>query len=127
MLIPALIGLGVGRTVPAAIICMLIFGLGWGLFDCNNMPILCQIARPEHRATGYGLMNFVSIAIGAVVTVLLGWMRDRNISFAIAFAICAAMALLGATLILAGRRQLDANAEGGVTGRHGEYPIILRE
>ena len=44
---------------------MILFGIGWGFFDCNNMPILCQIARPEHRATGYGFMNFVSISVGA--------------------------------------------------------------
>jgi MFS transporter, Spinster family, sphingosine-1-phosphate transporter len=109
MIVPALIGLGAGGTVPAAVLFMIIFGLGWGLFDCNNMPILCQIAQPRHRATGYGLMNCVSIAVGAAVTVLLGWMRDQGISFAIAFTVCAAMALLGAVLILLGRRQLDGN------------------
>jgi len=26
-----------------------------GCFDCNNMPILSQIVRPQLRATGYGL------------------------------------------------------------------------
>jgi hypothetical protein len=44
---------------------MILFGLGWGFFDCNNMPILCQITRAEYRATGYGFMNLVSISIGA--------------------------------------------------------------
>ena len=39
-------------------------GLGWGFFDCNNMPILSQIVRPELRATGYGVMNLVSISCG---------------------------------------------------------------
>lgn len=107
MLVPALIGLGAGGTVSAAVLCMIVLGLGWGLFDCNNMPILCQIAQPRRRATGYGLMNCVSISVGAAVTVLLGWMRDQGISFRIAFAVCAAMALLGAGLILLGRRQLD--------------------
>jgi hypothetical protein len=44
----------------------MLFGLGWGFFDCNNMPILCQVARPELRATGYGIMNFVSISAGGI-------------------------------------------------------------
>ena len=47
-----------------AVAFLVLFGLGWGFFDCNNMPILCQIVRPELRATGYGIMNLVSISCG---------------------------------------------------------------
>lgn len=100
LLVPALLGLGYAWSLGAAIAAMLLFGIGWGFFDCNNMPILCQIARPEHRATGYGFMNLVSISVGAGTTIVLGWMRDEGISFSIAFAISAAVALLSAGLIL---------------------------
>ena len=100
LLVPALLGLGYAWSMGAAIVFMILFGLGWGFFDCNNMPILCQIARPEHRATGYGFMNFVSISVGAGSTVLLGWMRDHGIKFSVAFAVSAAVALLSAGLIL---------------------------
>lgn len=97
---PALIGLGNAGSLSAAIACMMIFGLGFGFFDANNMPILCQIVRSEYRATGYGIMNMASIAAGAGVTVLLGAMRDRGISLGVAFSICAAAALSGGLLIL---------------------------
>jgi len=100
LLVPALLGLGYARNLDAAIAFMILFGVGWGFFDCNNMPILCQIARPEHRATGYGFMNLVSISTGAGATVLLGWMRDHHVSFSIAFVVSAAIALLSAGLIL---------------------------
>jgi MFS family permease len=100
LLVPALLGLGYAWSLGAAIAFMILFGLGWGFFDCNNMPILCQIARPEHRATGYGFMNLVSISTGAAATVALGWMRDHGIKFSIAFAVSAAVALLSAALIL---------------------------
>ena len=100
LLVPALLGLGYSWSLSAAIVFMILFGLGWGFYDCNNMPILCQIARPEHRATGYGFMNFVSISIGAGATVALGWMRDHHIRFSVAFAASAAVALLSAGLIL---------------------------
>jgi MFS family permease len=100
LLVPALLGLGFAWSLGAAIAFMVLFGIGWGFFDCNNMPILCQIARPEHRATGYGCMNFVSISVGAGATVLLGWMRDHGIKFSVAFAASAAVALLSAGLIL---------------------------
>ena len=100
LLVSALLGLGYAWSLGAAIGFMVLFGLGWGFFDCNNMPILCQIARPEHRATGYGFMNMVSISVGAIATVALGWMRDHGIKFSAAFAVSAVVALLSALLIL---------------------------
>lgn len=100
LLVPALLGLGHAWNLAAAVAFMILFGLGWGFFDCNNMPILCQIARRELRATGYGFMNLVSISVGAGATVALGWMRDHSINFSVAFAMSAVIALLSAGLIL---------------------------
>jgi MFS transporter, Spinster family, sphingosine-1-phosphate transporter len=100
LLVPALLGIGFAGNLDVTIMFMILFGIGWGFYDCNNMPILCQIARPEHRATGYGFMNLVSISVGAAATVALGWMRDHGVKFSIAFAGSAAVALLSAGLIL---------------------------
>jgi MFS family permease len=107
LLAPALLMLGYAWALPVAIAAMILFGIGWGFFDCNNMPILCQIARPEHRATGYGFMNLVSISVGAGATVALGWMRDHGVKFSVAFAASAAVALLGAALILLVKPKTD--------------------
>ena len=107
LLVPALLGLGYAGSMGVAVVFMILFGLGWGFFDCNNMPILCQIARPEHRATGYGFMNLVSISVGAGATVALGWMRDHGIKFSVAFAVSAAVALLSAGLILLVKPRTD--------------------
>jgi MFS family permease len=98
--VPALIGLGNVGSLGYAIACMILFGVGFGFFDANNMPILCQIVRPENRATGYGIMNLVGVAAGAGITVLMGSMRDRGISLGVVFTMCAAAALLGGLLIL---------------------------
>jgi MFS transporter, Spinster family, sphingosine-1-phosphate transporter len=100
LMAPSLLGLGYILNLNAAIAFMIFFGLGWGFYDCNNMPILCQIASARHRATGYGIMNFVSISVGAGATIALGWMRDSGIKFSLAFAICAALAVLSAGLAL---------------------------
>ena len=108
LMVPALLGMAWAWNLGAAMVFMALFGIGWGFFDCNNMPILCQIARPEHRATGYGFMNFVSISVGAGATVLLGWMRDHGIKFSVAFAGSAAVALLSAGLILLVRPRSEA-------------------
>ena len=100
LIVPAMVGLGSAWSLGLAIGCMVLFGLGFGFFDANNMPILCQIAQPEYRATGYGFLNLVGISLGAGTTVVLGWMRDQHISFTTAFVISAALVLLSAALML---------------------------
>jgi predicted MFS family arabinose efflux permease len=95
-----LLALGFAPALGVALIGMVLFGLGFGIFDANSMPILCQLVRPRYRATGYGVMNLVSISTGAGVTWALGALRDRGISLSVAFTLSALMAALGVALIL---------------------------
>lgn len=83
-----------------AIVFLMVFGLGWGFFDANNMPILCQIARPHLRATGYGLMNLVSISCGGFADWWFGILRDWKIPLMAIFGIFASLALISIVLIL---------------------------
>jgi len=76
--IPALILLGYGHSFPTVLGGALFFGLGFGMFDVNNMPILCQFVSSRYRATGYGLMNMVGIASGAFITNYLGKSIDAG-------------------------------------------------
>ena len=76
--IPSLLLIGLGGSIVPIIIGAIGFGLGFGIFDVNNMPILCQFASPRHRATGYGLMNLVGISSGAFITGLLGESADSG-------------------------------------------------
>lgn len=76
--IPALFLLGYGTGFGAVLSGAICFGLGFGLFDVNNMPILCQFVSPRYRATGYGLMNLAGISAGAFITNLLGKSIDAG-------------------------------------------------
>ena len=38
-----------------------LFGIGFGMFDANNMPILCQFVSARYRATAYGIMNMCGV------------------------------------------------------------------
>jgi MFS transporter, Spinster family, sphingosine-1-phosphate transporter len=100
LFLPALFGVGNAPTLTFAIIGLMIFGLGWGFFDCNNMPILCQIARPEWRATGYGIMNLVSISCGGFGDWAFGWLRDRHVPLNLIFGTFAGIALLSIGIVL---------------------------
>jgi hypothetical protein len=64
------------------------------------MPILCQIALPEHRATGYGIMNLVSISAGGLADWGFGRMRDLHLPLSVIFSVFAAAALLSVFLVL---------------------------
>jgi MFS family permease len=100
LIAPALVGVGMAGSLGAAILFLVLFGLGWGIFDCNNMPILSQIVRPDLRATGYGVMNFVSISCGGFADVGFGVLRDRNVPDAAVFGAFAGVAMLSAGLVL---------------------------
>lgn len=76
--IPALLFLGFGNTLFAVIAAAFCFGFGFGMFDANNMPILCQFVSSKYRATAYGLMNMVSVFFGALITDLLGKSSDAG-------------------------------------------------
>ena len=76
--IPALVLLGYGHSFATVLGGALCFGLGFGMFDVNNMPILCQFVTPRYRATAYGLLNLAGIASGAVITEVLGKSADAG-------------------------------------------------
>lgn len=76
--IPALIMVGFGNTIFAVVGAAFCFGFGYGMFDANNMPILCQFVSSKHRATAYGLMNMVGVFAGAFITDWLGKSTDAG-------------------------------------------------
>jgi MFS family permease len=76
--IPALFLLGYGSSFELILLGGVFFGLGFGMFDVNNMPILCQFVSPRYRATGYGIMNLAGISAGAVITGFLGKSADAG-------------------------------------------------
>jgi MFS family permease len=76
--IPALFLMGYGVTVFHIIASAFLFGFGFGMFDTNNMPILCQFVKPNQRATGYGFLNTAGIFAGAMITDYLGKSTDAG-------------------------------------------------
>ena len=102
MMIPALILLGLGKGMFAAVAAGLFFGIGYGMFDTNNMPILCQFVPSKLRATAYGIMNMTGVMMGAVCTQILGkWAEGGNLGLVFAVLGCIiAVALVAQITIL---------------------------
>ncbi|ATP56425.1 MFS transporter [Pedobacter ginsengisoli] len=76
--IPSLLLLGFGHSLFHVVGAAICFGLGFGMFDANNMPILCQFVSARYRATAYGLMNMTGVFFGAFITDLLGKSSDAG-------------------------------------------------
>lgn len=93
--IPSLLLLGFGHNLVAVVGAGLLFGIGYGIFDTNNMPILCQLVSHKQRATAYGVMNMIGVSAGAFITHLLGrWGDSGNLGAGFAMlAIVVAIAL----------------------------------
>lgn len=108
LIVPAIFGVGNAGSLGVAVAFLIVFGLGWGFFDCNNMPILCQIVRPDLRATGYGVMNLVSISCGGLADWGFGTLRDRQVPLNVIFGVFASAAILSVVLVLLIRPRPEA-------------------
>lgn len=94
MMIPALILIGLAHNAWMSVLAGLCFGIGYGMFDANNMPILCQFISSRQRAMAYGFMNSIGVIMGAITTTLLG-----GLSESVGLGMC--FALMGGILLLA--------------------------
>ena len=110
LMIPALVLIGLGNSMAAAVGAGLCFGVGYGMFDTNNMPILCQFVPSRHRASAYGLMNMTGVFAGAIITKTLGqWAENGNLG--VGFALMAALLVLALSLQLIFLRPKTDNME----------------
>lgn len=94
MMIPALILIGLAHNAWMSVLAGLCFGIGYGMFDANNMPILCQFISSRQRAMAYGFMNSIGVIMGAITTTVLG-----GLSESVGLGMC--FALMGGILLLA--------------------------
>lgn len=110
LMIPALVFIGLGQNVMMAVTAGLCFGLGYGMFDANNMPILCQFVPARQRASAYGIMNMTGVFCGALVTELLGnWAKEGNLG--LGFSLMALVLIVSMLLQLFVLRPVTDNKE----------------
>lgn len=99
MMIPALVFIGLAHNAWLSVLAGLFFGIGYGMFDANNMPILCQFVSSRQRAMAYGLMNSVGVIMGAITTQLLGSLAE-SVGLGMCFALMGGILLIALALPL---------------------------
>ena len=99
MMIPALVFIGLAHNAWFSVLAGLFFGVGYGMFDANNMPILCQFVSSRQRAMAYGFMNSLGVIMGAITTQLLGGLAE-SVGLGVCFAMMGGILLIALALQL---------------------------
>lgn len=106
LIVPSLVFMGTGGSIFAVVLAILCFGIGYGFFDTNTMPILCQFVPSRQRATAYGFINMSGVLGGAAITTALG-----NLSLGAGFALLGGVTVLSLLIQLFTLRPKTVNME----------------
>lgn len=97
---PAVLLVAKTSVLALAIVGLSLYGLTRTFSDANMMPILCQIADPRYRATGYGVLNMFATIVGGITIYIGGALRDANIGVGTLFELAAVGLLVCGVLLL---------------------------
>jgi len=105
---PFLFLVGFTSSPILLMVALMLFGFGRGIYDCNVMPALCQIARPGLRSTGYGIFNFAGCMAGGTMAAAAGIVKSM-IGLGGALQLAAIILFLSAIMLF--RLRLPAQAD----------------
>lgn len=77
----------------------MLYGFMRSFADVNMMPILCLVADPRYRATGYGILNMFACLIGGVTIYAGGALRDAHVDVSRIFQFSAASMIVCAVIL----------------------------
>ncbi len=73
---PAVLGVGFADSAAVLLTLLVLFGLGRGLWDCNNMPLFCEVVAPGGRSMAYGIFNLANTLGGGLSVLLIGSLKE---------------------------------------------------
>jgi len=98
--LPGLLLAANSSVLAVALAGLILFGLTRSFTDANIMPIVCLVANPRYRATGFGILNFFANAAGGLTVYAGGALRDAHIDVSDVFRGSAVMLVVCAALLL---------------------------
>jgi predicted MFS family arabinose efflux permease len=96
---PWLFTVGAVGIIPVILVGIFFVGMSQGFLDANLMPAACTVTDPQHRATAYGLLNFVGTTAGGVMTFIGGVLKDEHIPFSVTFQVASGFILVAGLLL----------------------------
>jgi MFS family permease len=99
------------NILPVAIIAFMLYSFTRSFGDSNMMPMLCMVADPKYRATGYGILNFFSTIIGGIALYAGGVLRDMDINLSRIYQFAALIIIICASFLFMARPKQKSEAE----------------
>lgn len=87
----------------------MIYGFARMFIDTNLMPILCMVIDKRHRATGYGIINMLTVFTGGMSVYVAGALHDAQISLGTMFQYASLGMMLCVVLLLLVKRAVKKN------------------
>jgi len=97
---PAVLLAAQTNVLGVALAGMTVYGFTRVFGDANMMPMLCLVADPRYRATGYGLLNLFSCVMGGLAIYAGGGLLDRGLSLDILFQVSAGILVICAVCLV---------------------------
>jgi len=105
------------HVLVLAIVGLVVYGFTRVFSDSNMMPILCMVSDPRYRATGYGVLNFLSCICGGLAIFAGGALRDAHVDLSRALAYAAlGMLFCAGLLMLVPLRRTRSRTAGSAAG-----------
>jgi predicted MFS family arabinose efflux permease len=70
-----LIATGAAATAVVLLGSLFLYSFGRGIYDCNVMPVLCDVVEERERSTAYSLLNFAGTFVGGIAAYGAGALR----------------------------------------------------
>lgn len=100
---PCLLLMGAVDDISIILACVCVAGMSQGFLDANLMPATCTVVDMRHRATAYGLLNFVGTTAGGVMTYAGGALKEHDIPFSMLFQVAGGMIFVAGVLLFSVR------------------------
>jgi MFS family permease len=96
---PCVIAASSTGYILLAVTGFVIYAFTAAFINTNMMPMLCLITSPDHRATGYGILNLAACIIGGGGLYAGGVLRDAQVNLSNAFRVGALIMLVSAAML----------------------------
>jgi hypothetical protein len=87
----------------------MVYGFARMFIDTNLMPILSMVIDGRHRATGFGIINMLTVFTGGMSTYVAGALRDANVGLGTVFQYASLGLALCAALLYLVKREVRKN------------------
>lgn len=67
---------GAVENAPMLLTALFVYSFGRGMYDCNVMPVLCDVVSEDERSTAYSLLNFAGTFVGGIAAYGAGALRQ---------------------------------------------------